>query len=76
MTEVFRVNKVCEWPFLQQMKVCFNALKMCYGVSTNTETDSILPPPPPPNKRSPPPPPPPQQQQQQHTHLISYPPPF
>ena len=38
-------NKVCELPFLQQMKMCFNALKLCYDVSMNT-TDSILPPPP------------------------------
>ena len=44
MTEAFHVNKVCELPFLQQMKVCFNALKLCYDVSKN-KPDSILHPP-------------------------------
>ena len=41
VTEVFHVNKVCEWPFLQQMKVCVNALKLFYDISMN-KTDSIL----------------------------------
>ena len=41
VTEVFHVNKVCEWSLLQQMKVCFNVLKICYGVSMN-KTDSFL----------------------------------
>ena len=30
VTEVFHINKVCEWPLLQQMEVCFNVLKICY----------------------------------------------
>ena len=54
MTKVFHVNKVCELPFLQQMKVCFNALNLCYDVPMN-KTDSIFPPP----LHKPPPPPPP-----------------
>ena len=44
---------VCELPFLHQIKVCFNALKLCYDVSMN-KTDSISPPP---WTQSPPPPP-------------------
>ena len=70
VTEVFHVNKVCEWPFLQQMKLCFNALKMCDDVSMN-KTDSSLSPPP---KHSPPPPPP-HTHTHTHTHIL-IPPPF
>ena len=42
VTEVFHINKV--WPFLQQMKMCFNALKMYYDALMN-KTDFISPPP-------------------------------
>ena len=35
VAEVFHVDKVCEWPLLQQMKVCLNVLKICYDVSMN-----------------------------------------
>ena len=54
MTKVFYVNKVCELPFLQQMKVCFNALKLCYDVFNEQDglyfapTPSINPTPTPP----------------------------
>ena len=48
VTEVFYVHKVCKLPFLQQMKVCFKALKLCYDASMNKtdSTPSITPPPP------------------------------
>ena len=41
------LTDMCLCHSLQQMKVCFNALKWCYDVSMN-KTDYILPPPPPP----------------------------
>ena len=40
VTQVFHVYEVCEWPLLQQMKMCFNVLKICYDVSMN-QTDSF-----------------------------------
>ena len=38
---MWHVNKVCEWPLLQQMKVCFNAWKMSWKCRAKVEWKHI-----------------------------------